>query len=137
MEKYFCQYSKVIDWVTFDETCFSVYHNGEIVDISTIKETDNYRSLLYNAYEQLDDSLINFAIDCIMTELLEKGYIICGDTHQKVAIPVLSGNNFVLLSQHEWAKIMADVMNFKEGNNKYTYLDFFSSKHCPIDEKLP
>ena len=88
-------------------------------------------------YEELSDDKVSAAIDILVRELAYSDYIICGDTHQALCIPIFDYNKYLMLSQRRWAEIMADAMNLREHTNIYTYLDFYLASFSSIVEKLP
>lgn len=89
-------------------------------------------------YRELPDKEFDMAIDVLIKELVDKNYIICGDTHQVLAIPVFDGNKYLELSQRRWGEIMADVANIsKRYDKQFTYLDFYLAGYCKLQEVLP
>ena len=75
--------------------------------------------------------------DAIIKELVDNKYIICGDTHQYMYIPIFDNNTYVILSMRKWGEIMAEVMNLIEGSDKYKYTDFYLASLCKKEENLP
>ena len=89
-------------------------------------------------YQELPDKDFDMAIDILIKELVDKNYIICGDTHQVLAIPVFDGNKYLELSQRRWGEIMADAANIsKRYDKQFTYLDFYLAGYCELQEVLP
>lgn len=75
--------------------------------------------------------------DAIIKELVDNQYIICGDTHQYMCLPVFENDEYVMLSMRKWGEVMAKAMNLIEGLDKYTYKDFYLISLCKREEKLP
>ena len=75
--------------------------------------------------------------DAIIKELVDNQYIICGDTHQNMCLPVFEHDEYIMLSMRKWGEIMAKAMNLIEGSDKYTYTDFYLISLCKKEEKLP
>jgi len=75
--------------------------------------------------------------DAIIKELVDNQYIICGDTHQYMCLPVFENDVYVMLSMRKWGEVMAKAMNLIEGSNKYQYTDFYLVSLCKKEEKLP
>lgn len=75
--------------------------------------------------------------DAIIKELVDNKYIICGDTHQYMYLPVFEDNTYIILSMRKWGEIMAKAMNLIESSDKYTYIDFYLVSICKKEEKLP
>ena len=79
----------------------------------------------------------DFYEDAIIKELVDNQYIICGDTHQYMCLPIFNDDTYVMLSMRKWGEVMAKAMNLIEGLNKYTYIDFYLASLCKKEEKLP
>ena len=88
-------------------------------------------------YEELPDSKVLDAIDILVKEIADKGYVICGDTHQLLAIPIFDDNKYLMLSQRRWGEVMADAANLHEHSKDYKYLDFYLAHYCNLKENLP
>ena len=72
------------------------------IDLDKIKEQNSYYgtfpyegSILYEA--EYDE---NYE-DAIIKELVDNRYIICGDTHQYMYIPIFDNNTYVILSMRK------------------------------------
>lgn len=115
---------KVIKWITPEER-----------DIKTKKiDTFGLISLDYE-YREIDNFDDDIE-DALIKELIEKKYVICGDTHQYMCLPVFDGNECLELSMRKWGEIMAKAYNLKS-KRSYTYKDFYLKVLCPINEELP
>ena len=126
----------VVEWIDYDTAMFTVWlDDGRFININNAK-SGQLECLKGSVYEELPDKYFDSAIDAIIKELIENDYIICGDTHQRMALPVFAGCRYLMLSQRKWAEIMADAMNLKNKTKEYTYLDFYLASCCPIEEKL-
>ena len=100
---------KVIKWICADEL------------------NEQYKEADYNEYCE----------DAIIKELVNNQYIICGDTHQCICIPIFEDNKYIVLSMRKWGEVMAKAMNLIEGSDKYDYKDFYLVSLCKHQEKLP
>ena len=115
------------------------------MDLDKIKEQNNYYNNYYNTYNRFpcEGSILYEAEydenyeDAIIKELVDNRYIICGDTHQYMYIPIFDNNTYIILSMRKWGEIMAEVMNLIKGLDKYTYKDFYLVSLCKKEEKLP
>lgn len=80
----------------------------------------------------------NFYEDAIIKELVDNKYIICGDTHQYMCIPIFEDNTYIMLSMRKWGEVMAKAANLMYGHEKYyDYKDFYLVSICQEKEKLP
>lgn len=78
--------------------------------------------------------------DVLIQELANNKYIICGDTHQHLCIPVFD-DGYLLLSMRKWDEIMeeafiefrAQIGVFIEPPKGY----FYMATSCPLEENLP
>lgn len=119
---------KVVKWISLDELKnFNerIEHLWTTCGIGSLRE--QYQKAEYN--ENYEDAIIK--------ELVDNQYIICGDTHQYICIPVFEKNEYIMLSMRKWGEIMAKAMNLIEGLDKYTYKDFYLISLCKKEEKLP
>ena len=120
---------KIIKWISEKEV-----H-------STLKKVYDKQWEIYSyipIYKELPDKDFTMAIDVLVKELADKEYIICGDTHQALCIPVFDDNKYLILSQRRWGEIMADAANISKRYNKhFSYLDFYLAGYCELQEVLP
>lgn len=78
--------------------------------------------------------------DILMQEIVANRYIICGDTHQHLAIPVFD-DGYALLSMRTWADLMdgaameIDGYTYVRGN--YSKHSFYMASGSKIKERLP
>lgn len=76
--------------------------------------------------------------DALIQELVYNQYIICGDTHQHIRIPVFE-DGYLLVSMRFWDGIMREA--YREfGEIPYSDISsgyFYMACSCPIEEKLP
>lgn len=112
---------KVINWITEKET-----HNREYYEDCFGQKTSYsiYREAKYD--EDIEDALIK--------ELIEKEYIICGDTHQYYCLPVFENNRYLELSMRKWGEIMTEVWKLRGFT---TRPNFYLKALCSEEEKLP
>ena len=76
--------------------------------------------------------------DAIIRELIDNNYIICGDTHQELCIPIFENNEYIELPMRKWGEIMAQVENLRTRKyNYYTYEDFYLTSLCGQQQRLP
>ena len=138
---------EIIKWISEKEVHDTLvyYDNKQCKVVHT--QIPIYRELPDKEFDMAIDVLIKELVDKNYTmeqifntykELVEKNYIICGDTHQVLAIPVFDGNKYLELSQRRWGEIMADVANIsKRYDKQFTYLDFYLAGYCKLQEVLP
>lgn len=122
---------KIIDWVT----------EVELVDY--IKRYNSMANSFCSNRKEIK-SIYPFANECdfdewhedaLTQELVKHKYIICGDTHQHLCIPVFS-DGYLLLSMRRWAEVM---------DNAYTHINptkypdpwFYMAATCAVKENLP
>lgn len=116
---------KVVKWIHSDKI-------NEKIEKESIYGLSYYE----NKYKEIED-YNDFYEDAIVKELVDNKYIICGDTHQYMCLPVFEDNKYIMLSMRKWGEIMAKAMNLIEGLDKYTYIDFYLVSLCKKEEKLP
>lgn len=112
---------KVVNWITEKETHDIEYYDdyfGQKTPYNVYKEAE------YN--EDMEDALIK--------ELIEKEYVICGDTHQYYCLPVFENNRYVELSMRKWGEVMAEVWKLRGFT---TRPNFYLKTLCSEEEKLP
>lgn len=117
---------KVIKWITREELENTFERKqtlaGTWVDCPLYKEADFSQD-----YE-----------DAIIKEIVDNDYIICGDTHQYLCLPVFEDNSYIELSMRRWAELMAQAFNLAnnwENCDKYT--DFYIASASIYHETLP
>lgn len=100
--------------------------------------------------EQLDNNYMTQEIqecyfdeyheDVLIQEIVKNKYIICGDSHQYLAIPVFS-DGYLLLTMRRWAELMdraameIDGYSYVKGN--YNEHSFYMASSFNGKENLP
>ena len=115
---------KVIKWITSEN--LQEIEQNVYTDLGTFVDY-KYKEVDFD--EEYKDALIR--------ELVNNGYVICGDTHQYKCIPVFEGNVYIELSMRKWGELMAEVMNLASKEEKYTYKDFYLARFRVTLEILP
>lgn len=100
---------------------------------------DNEKARQYYSYgNEMTDNFLNeeyeYIEDALIKEIVENGYIICGDTHQELAIPVFE-NGCLILSMRKWNEIMKKAWSLQ-----YKHIEvpnFYMKAVCELDEVLP
>ena len=112
---------KIIKWITLEqlEELKTLYDNAYGLDLQRKKELSPY------AFECDFD---NWHEDILIQEIVKNNYIICGDTHQNLAIPVFN-DGYLMLSMRRWAEVMSQAY----GNQH----NFYMAAVCDIQEELP
>lgn len=73
--------------------------------------------------------------DTLVQELIKHKYVICGDSHQYLAIPVFE-DGYLMLSMRKWKEIMEEV--YKICNPDLDEMpNFYMMCMCDVEEKLP
>lgn len=73
--------------------------------------------------------------DTLVQELIKNKYIICGDSHQYLAIPVFE-DGYLILSMRKWKEIMEEA--YKICNPDLNEMpNFYMMCLCNIEESLP
>ena len=75
--------------------------------------------------------------DAIIKELVDRHYLICGDTHQSRdvdGIPLFE-DGYILVSMRVWGGLMAEAVNVVRHTDKYTYTDFYMASTCKFNEE--
>lgn len=116
---------KVVKWI----------HPNELDEQKEVYYCEFGRSYI-NKYKEIEN-YNDFYEDAIIKELVDNQYIICGDTHQYMCLPVFENDEYVMLSMRKWGEIMAKAMNLIESSDKYTYINFYLVSLCKKEEKLP
>ena len=120
---------KVIKWIHPDKI-------NEKIEKESTYGLPYYTSYYKNKYKEIEE-YNDFYEDAIVKELVDNKYIICGDTHQYMCLPVFENDEYVMLSMRKWGEVMAKAMNLIEGSDKYQYIDFYLVSLCKKEEKLP
>lgn len=75
----------------------------------------------------------------LIKELVNEHLVICGDTHQAMAIPVFE-DGYLMLSMRRWAEVMSEAYtcahSCKQGDT-LPPMTFYMASTCPIEENLP
>ena len=100
------------------------------------KESIYSFSYYENKYKEIEN-YNDFYEDAIIKELVDNQYIICGDTHQNMCLPVFENDEYIMLTMRKWGEIMSKAMNLIEESDKYQYRDFYLVSLCKKEEKLP
>lgn len=78
--------------------------------------------------------------DALIQELVKNEYIICGDTHQNLAIPVFT-DGYLVVSMRTWADIMndayAEIDPYGWVKNNIDEHTFYMASSCIMNEKVP
>lgn len=91
-------------------------------------------SCAYQHYEKEAD-FDNLHRDTLVQELVKNKYIICGDSHQYLAIPIFN-DGYIMLSMRKWSEIMEEV--YKICNPDLNEMpNFYMACQCNIEENLP
>lgn len=73
--------------------------------------------------------------DALVQELVKNKYIICGDSHQHLAIPVFN-DGYLILSMRKWREIMEEVYEICNPDlDKMP--NFYMLCKCDVEENLP
>lgn len=73
--------------------------------------------------------------DALVQELIKNKYIICGDSHQYLAIPVFE-DGYLMLSMRQWREVMKEA--FEICNPGLTEMpNFYMVCMCDVEENLP
>lgn len=73
--------------------------------------------------------------DVLIQELVKNKYIICGDTHQNLCIPVFN-DGYLLLSMRKWSELMDDAFMYMDPLHHREHW-FYMVNTCDIKENLP
>ena len=134
---------KVIDWITEKETHeIKYYDDSDVENTRTAifkddqalmqSKTSSSQETPYNVYKEAEyDEDME---DALIKELIEKEYIICGDTHQYYCLPVFENNRYIELSMRKWGEIMAEAWKLRGFT---TRPNFYLKTLCSEEEKLP
>ena len=73
--------------------------------------------------------------DALVQELIKNKYIICGDSHQYVAIPVFN-DGYLMLSMRKWREVMEEA--YEICNPDLDEMpNFYMLCKCSVEENLP
>ena len=124
---------KIIDWASVEDLDKKIEERKNYTNALSPFNRDYYTADLMQFAPYVNEcGLDEFHEDALIKELIEKGYVICGDTHQFKAIPVFE-DGYLLLSMRRWADIMQ-----KAWREKYmTSPNFYIASLCNQEEKLP
>lgn len=73
--------------------------------------------------------------DTLVQELIKNKYIICGDSHQYLAIPVFN-DGYLMLSMRKWKEIMEEVYEICNPD-LIEMPNFYMKCLCNVEENLP
>lgn len=73
--------------------------------------------------------------DALVQELVKNKYVICGDTHQNMRIPVFT-DGYLILSMRKWAEVMDDAYLCMDPLHHREHW-FYMASTCDIEERLP
>lgn len=126
---------RVMDWITYDEMIDfqEIYEEiskpFKLTPDSRLKEIRPYGCEMLNIY--FNEHYIEIE-DALIKELVDNKYVICGDTHQELAIPVFE-DGYVMLSMRKWAEIMEKAWLMSHDETPRFYL----ASLCKEKEVLP
>ena len=134
---------KIIGWMTEEEYELKAKRYKEI------KPEDRMYPLCYLSSKEEKEiselfpyitecTIDELHIDALMQELVKNNYVICGDTHQRLAIPVFEDGYF-FVSMRCWSQIMASAFHFfkRENERPYSEHDFYMATKCRLKERYP
>lgn len=127
---------RVIDWITYEEMIDfkEIYEEiskpFKMTSASRLDEIRPYGCEMLNIYFNEHYAEIE---DALIKELVDNKYIICGDTHQELAIPVFEAG-YVLLSMRRWKEIMEKAWCLLHNEE---YPNFYMATVCSVKEVLP
>ena len=114
---------KIKYWQTLEQI-----EEGRIVPI------DNYNSS-FRQYHEREAEFDELHRDTLIQELIKNKYVICGDTHQDLAIPVFN-DGYAMLSMRKWKEIMEEAYEICNPDlNEMP--NFYMSCLCSVEENLP
>ena len=88
----------------------------------------------YRCYEQ-EVEFDELHRDTLIQELVKNKYVICGDSHQHLAIPVFD-DGYLMLSMRKWKEIMEET--YKICNPDLNEMpNFYMMCMCNVEENLP
>ena len=127
---------RVIDWLKAEEIEHNLEAYNNKASICTgVFAPEEIRALYPYSHEISEEFLNNnydFIEDALIKEIVENDYIICGDTHQSLALPVFK-EGYVELSMRKWAEIMEKAWALKHSSRPRFYLVAL----CDEKERLP
>lgn len=95
---------------------------------------DNNNSY-FRQYHEREAEFDELHRDALIQELIKNKYIICGDTHQDLAIPVFN-DGYAMLSMRKWKEIMEEAYEICNPDlNEMP--NFYMSCLCSVEENLP
>lgn len=90
---------------------------------------------LYYQYYEKEADFSDLHKDTLVQELIKNKYIICGDSHQRLAIPVFN-DGYLMLSMRKWKEIMEEAYEICNPNLK-ELPNFYMVCQCNVEENLP
>lgn len=95
---------------------------------------DNHNSG-FRQYHEKEVEFDELHRDTLIQELIKSKYVICGDTHQYLAIPVFN-DGYAILSMRKWKEIMEEAYEICNPDlNEMP--NFYMSCLCSVEENLP
>lgn len=106
----------------------------EQIEEGWIVPIDNYNSS-FRQYHEREADFDELHRDALIQELIKNKYVICGDTHQDLAIPVFN-DGYTMLSMRKWKEIMEEAYEICNPDlNEMP--NFYMSCLCSVEENLP
>ena len=106
----------------------------EQIEEGWIVPIDNYNSG-FRQYHEREVDFDELHRDALIQELIKNKYVICGDTHQDLAIPVFN-DGYAMLSMRKWKEIMEEAYEICNPDlNEMP--NFYMSCLCSVEENLP
>ena len=106
----------------------------EQIEEGWIVPIDNYNSE-FRQYHEREADFDELHRDTLIQELIKNKYIICGDTHQDLAIPVFN-DGYAMLSMRKWKEIMEEAYEICNPDlNEMP--NFYMACLCNVEENLP
>lgn len=127
---------KIIAWTTIEDLDKKEDEKKKYnsLDMDNQQNRQYYMQYVFPYITECDFN--EFHEDVLIKELIEKEYIICGDTHQRKAIPIFE-DGYLLLSMRKWAEIMQKVWENKKGYTNKVPNFYMASLLYEISERLP
>ena len=106
----------------------------EQIEEGWIVPIDSYNSE-FRQYHEREADFDELHRDTLVQELIKNKYVICGDTHQDLAIPVFN-DGYAILSMRKWKEIMEEAYEICNPDlNEMP--NFYMAYLCNVEENLP